>query len=91
MDKKDIYEHLATIYLDASLKKKKKKTKILPPLFNLPFFIFLFFIFGFTIILSAFINRNKSLDFQPSFVLQPAALKINFRFDPGPKETYSIA
>lgn len=91
MDKKDIYEHLAAIYLDSSLKKKKKSADY-SWLFKTPLFIVIFLTFALVVILSPLINRNKPLN--PSgiaLILQPAALKINFRFDPARKEVYSIS
>jgi len=90
MDKKDIYEHLAKIYLDAS-SKKKKKSKVYPRLFKSPLFITIFFIFGLTATLFiAFLNKNKSLDSEIALVLQPNVVKINFHFDPAKKEIYSL-
>ncbi len=90
MDKKEIYEHLAKIYLDASSKKKKKFTVSLP-LFKSPFFIIAFFIFTLAVILSLLImNKNKSLNSQIALVLQHDVVKINFHFDPAKKEIYSL-
>ena len=90
MDKKEIYEHLAKIYLDASSKtsKKKKKSKARLHLLRNA---------GLVIILAAFaaflFNSFKQRAFKSEFalVLLPDSAKINFHFDPARKETYSLA
>jgi len=90
MDKKEIYEHLANIYLDASSKRKrgrKKYSKIIG-------IISLFFIAPAIItllVLSA--GRNGSRNLFPSeialiFSSEPA--KINFNFNPAKKEMYAL-
>jgi len=90
MEKKDIYEHLAKIYLDASLKRKKKakeSTRVFRNLFlgsSAAIFILVFsLVFNF--------SRNKGLKAETALVLQPDAVKINFHFDPAKKEFYSLA
>lgn len=100
MDRKDIYEHLAKIYLDASSKKKNKKLKNYPRILRNPFFISTVISFTLTIIL--FINltkskplltewyKNKPLSSEFILVLQPDIVKINFNFDPAKKEIYSM-
>ncbi|MCU0665896.1 MAG: hypothetical protein MUF05_02220 [Candidatus Omnitrophica bacterium] len=87
MEKKDIYEHLAKIYLDASLKKNKKK-KNYSFLKNIFFFsiaiiliVGVFFTFG---------SRKAKNNTQIALVLQEGSAKINFHFDPAEKETYTI-
>lgn len=95
MDKKEIYEHLAEIYLDASLKKKKKTEKY--ALFKNPFFIIgivisivitcVFTVFLFNIFKS---NQFINLDSEFALILQPEKVKINFHFNPTKKEAYSI-
>ena len=89
MDKKDIYEHLAKIYLDASTKRRKKNkeySKIIKSLF----FVSIIVIFGISFLLLNRINRNKYLNSEIALVLCPYAVKINFHFDPAKKEIYSI-
>jgi hypothetical protein len=99
MDKKDIYEHLAKIYLDAS-SKRNKKTKAYPPVFKNPFFISITIVFVVTILLfivtgrnrSVFtdLNQNKPVNYELALVLQPDIVKINFNFESVKEEIYSI-
>jgi hypothetical protein len=89
MDKKDIYEHLAKIYLDASL--KKKKNSVIHPHLKKYIFLSVFIILG----LAAFLfvrsgMRNRSLNSEIALVVSTDTVKINFHFDPARKETYSI-
>lgn len=88
MDKKDIYEHLAKIYLDASTKKTKERKKY--PFFKNLFFFSLAIIFALTVLSLSNFRRNKSLDTELSLVLQPDTVKINFHFDLAKKEIYSL-
>jgi len=99
MDKKDIYEHLAKIYLDASLKRKNKTSK--SPTFKKLFLISIPVIFLLVISLGLSLTKNKSLSLaklesnQPlnselALTLQPDIVKINFNFDPAKKESYSL-
>ena len=89
MDKRDIYEHLAKIYLDAS-SKKKKKSKAHLSFFRKPFFIIGIAVLLFSTFLFMAFNRDKSLNSEIALVLQPDAVKINFHFDPAKKEIYSM-
>lgn len=89
MDKKDIYEHLAKIYLDASSKKKKKSRNYLQFLRN-PLIISVIFVFGLSLVYFANFKRQKSFNSEVALVLLPEAAKINFNFDPAKKEIYSI-
>jgi hypothetical protein len=89
MDKKDIYEHLAKIYLDASSKRKKKK-KVGPHFLKNLFFLSLVFLFGFSIFLVSRFIKIKTLNAEIALVLCPDAVKINFHFDPAKKEIYSL-
>jgi len=90
MEKKDIYEHLAKIYLDASL-KRKNKTKERTKLFRNLFVTSVAFIFLMGVFLAFALSRNRGLVSQTALVLQPDAVKLNFHFDPAKKEQYSIA
>ncbi|MCM8795967.1 MAG: hypothetical protein NC928_04735 [Candidatus Omnitrophica bacterium] len=90
MDKKDIYEHLARIYLDASSQNKKKKKK-LSKKFKFFFFISALLIIGLG---GRLINnqiKDKSLNSQIALVFSPDVVKINFNFNPARKEIYSIS
>lgn len=90
MVKKDIYEHLADIYLDASSKKKKRSKKYqknFKPLFFISLGVILF--------LGIFLSTNlkdKSLvlNSEVALVVSPEVVKINFHFDPARKEVYSL-
>ena len=89
MDKKDIYEHLANIYLDASSKKKKKSKD--STLIRNSFFVSIgiIFLLGISLLFNMYSNKR-----QPSssvmLVLSSDAAKINFHFDPAKKEIYAI-
>lgn len=89
MDKKDIYEHLAKIYLDAS-QKRKKRTKAFSKVFKNIFFISIALILGFSIFFIARLSIKPALDSQIAVVLCPDAVKVNFHFNPAKKEIYSI-
>lgn len=93
MDKKEIYEHLARIYLDAS-SKKKKKTKEKQGVKNF-FLVNLIIISGVGLFL--FIShKNKLITSKPNItselalVLHSDIVKLNFNFDPAEKEIYSM-
>ncbi len=88
MDKKDIYEHLAKIYLDASLNKPKKKKEY--PHLKLIFFFAITLIFSFTALILPQITKSKFQNSEISLVIQPDMVKINFNFDPAKKEIYSV-
>ena len=88
MDKKEIYEHLAKIYLDASSKRKKKSKKYSK--FKRIFFILSAFIFGLAVFSFFTLNKNKALNSEIALVLQPDVVRINFNFDPAKKEIYSV-
>lgn len=88
MDKKEIYEHLAKIYLDASL----KKTRIYKdyPLFKNLFFFSIAAIFVFSFFLVSNSKKNNRLNSEFALILLTDIAKINFNFNPAQKETYSI-
>jgi len=90
MDKRDIYEHLAKIYLDASSQKKKKSKAHLPFFRKPPFIISVSSAAAIILLVIAFNYRGKSLNSEIALVLQPDAVKINFHFDPAKKEIYSL-
>lgn len=88
MDKKDIYEHLAKIYLDAS-SKKKGKPKIHRNFRN-PFFVGVTLLTVLAVVLFFNFKRNNPGGPEIALVLLSDAAKINFHFDPAKKETLSL-
>jgi len=90
MVKKDIYEHLADIYLDASSKKKKRSKKYKKNSKALFFVstaaIFLLAVFLFT----GPKGENMLLNSEVALVVSPEVVKINFHFDPARKEIYAL-
>lgn len=103
MVKKDIYEHLADIYWDASSKEKKNKsTQPYPKIFKNLFFISIAIIFSLTTLLIFMFSSNKNkyvftnlqgdrpISSELALVLQPDIVKINFNFDPAKEEIYSL-
>jgi len=89
MDKKDIYEHLAKIYLDASAKKTEEKKGY--PYFKKLFFFSLAIIFALSLFLINNFNKDRAINSELALILQPDVAKINFNFDPAKKESYSVA
>ncbi len=92
MDKKEIYEHLANIYLDASSKSSRKKNKLssyAKPIRNLIIICFVL-----TLALGSgltYSHLNKySKNSQIALFLYQEAAKLNFNFDPAKKETFSL-
>ena len=92
MDKKDIYEHLASIYLDASSKtsKKRRKDKGFPGVFRNLFFVSSLVVVLLSVLLALNLKKNKMFNSELSLVLVSEAEKINFNFDPAKKEHYTI-
>jgi hypothetical protein len=88
MEKKDIYEHLAKIYLDASTKKKKNSKKN-QNLKNAVLFSVIF-IFGTSLALFFSSKKEKTFNSELSLVLLHDTAKINFHFDPARKEIFSL-
>ncbi|MCX5712874.1 MAG: hypothetical protein NTY47_07450 [Candidatus Omnitrophica bacterium] len=89
MEKKDIYEHLAKIYLDASSKKKKKHRKDSKfirnsALISIPALAVL------SVLTYNIIQNNRNSRFEVALYLQNEAVKINFNFDPAKKEMYDL-
>jgi hypothetical protein len=88
MDKKDIYEHLANIYLDAS-KKRKIKTKE-PRRFRNLFLVSIFIIAVLTFFIIANSLNKKSLNNEVALIIQPDAVRINYNFNSMKKEAYTV-
>lgn len=94
MDKKEIYEHLAKIYLDASSKssKKKRKNKAHSPVIrNLAITVVLLVTFGAGSSLWLGFNKKTAKPSQIALYLVQDATKINFNFDPAKRETFSLS
>ena len=94
MDKKEIYEHLAKIYLDASSKsnKKKRKNKTHSPVIrNLTITVVLLLTFGAGSSLWLGFNKKTAKSSQIAPYLVQDATKINFNFDPAKRETFSLS
>jgi len=93
MDKKEIYEHLAKIYLDASSKTPKKKRKHKTQIFvfkNVFISVVLLLTFGAGISLWRDFSKTSSKQSQIALFLTKDAAKINFNFNPAKIETFSI-
>ena len=102
MSKKDIYEHLANIYWNASSKKKNKSIRPHPKIFKNLFFMSIAIIFSLTTLLIFMFSSNKKkyvltnlqgdrfISSELVLVLQPDIVKINFNFDPAKEEIYSL-
>jgi len=92
MDKKEIYEHLANIYLDASSKssKKKRKLKSYPKSIRNLILVGLLIVLGLgsSIAYSTLSSHNR--DAQIALFLFQDTTKLNFNFDPAKKETFSL-
>jgi len=89
MDKKDIYEHLAKIYLDAS-GNKQKKAKSYRRHFKKPFLISAFLISGLLLAIIFAFLQNKSYHSEIVLCLSTDAVKVNFNFNPAKKEIYAL-
>ena len=88
MDKKDIYEHLAKIYLDAS-SNKKKKSRIIPGYARNILLAAIIFVFAAGGYLLANYGKNPYRS-EIALVLLNDSAKINFHFDPAKKEVYTL-
>jgi len=89
MDKKEIYEHLAKIYLDASA-RKKKKTKVHLRLYHNLFVITLVLVFSAGSAFVYFLPKKNSLPSETALFILHTPAKINFNFNPAKKESFTI-
>ena len=89
MDKKDIYEHLAKIYLDASSKRKKKPKDA--KLFKNIIIAGLAFAFVLSVSAVFYLKASRNPNAEIALVIAPDAVKINFHFDPAKREIYSVS
>jgi hypothetical protein len=89
MDKKDIYEHLARIYLDTPA-VKKKKSKV-PAKDHTSFLIIgIAIVLGFSLLITARMYLYRPLKHEYSFVLAPDPIRIPFAFNPGSKQVFDF-
>ena len=88
MEKKDIYEHLAKIYLDASLKRKKSNK--VHARFKQLFFVSIAVIFALSAFLLTPLFTRRPLESEILLVLCPDPVKLNFNFDPAKKELFTL-
>ncbi len=91
MDKKEVYEHLARIYLDASSKTKRKK-KNKHSLFLSRNFLLISSLVALSLVLSAslYLSHRLHRNIDLALVLQLEPVKLNFHFDPAKKEILTI-
>lgn len=92
MNKKEIYEHLANIYLDASSKSSKKKSKLRSLSKSIQNFaiVGLVMALGVGSALTYFKISKHSTNDQIALFLHLDSVKINFNFDPAKKETFTL-
>ncbi len=89
MEKKDIYEHLANIYLDTTLKRPINLKKTTLP--KRIIFISAVLVFCLAAAVIFLLARTRKPAFsQVSLVVLPGLQKINYAFDPVRKEAYAI-
>lgn len=89
MDKREIYEHLAKIYLDASAKKKKKPRRDSNSFKILALAGGIFTLTLAVVFLQSF-SKKSAFNSEISLVLVSDVAKINFHFNPAKKEFYSL-
>ena len=92
MNKKEIYEHLANIYLDASLKSSKKKRKAwFSPQIKRSIILAVCVLFVGVGSRLTFSRIHKAAsNSQIALFLHQDTAKINFNFDPAKKETFTL-
>jgi hypothetical protein len=92
VNKKEIYEHLANIYLDASSKSSKKKQRFnfFPKPVQGIILVGLVMILGLGGFATYAHVYSRTQPGQIALFLYQDAAKINFNFDPAKKETFSL-
>jgi hypothetical protein len=92
MNKKEIYEHLANIYLDASSKSSKKRRRIrsYPKVVQGLMLVGVVLVLGLGSFATYSHIHNPSQPGQFALFLYQDTAKINFNFDPAKKETFSL-
>jgi hypothetical protein len=89
MDKKDIYEHLAKIYLDTPA-TKRRKTKSVPKDYRHFVIIGAAIVLGFILLLTSRIFMRRSMDQGYALILSNDPIRMHFAFDPAKKEVFSF-
>ncbi len=89
MDKKEIYEHLARIYLDASSKKKKRTKNHLRLYSNLSI-ISLVLLVGAGVTLFSLASQKNKIAAETALFITNYPAKINFNFNPAKKESFTV-
>ncbi len=90
MGRRDIYEHLAEIYLDTSVKKRRKPEKYHRHLKIILTAISAVTLIFMTLLSANIYNKNKHLNSHMALILQPDTVKINFNLDSAKKQAYSL-
>jgi hypothetical protein len=92
VNKKEIYEHLANIYLDASSKSSKKRNRFstYPKKVQVALLIGIVMILGVGSLLTYSNLPNRNHPGQIALFLYQSTAKINFNFDPAVREVFSI-
>ena len=92
MNKKEIYEHLANIYLDSSLKSSKKKRglKLFPKTKQRLIISGLILFLALGVAVTSRRMSKAGPNAQIALFLHQDSAKINFNFDPAKKETFSL-
>jgi hypothetical protein len=97
MEKKDIYEHLAKIYLDAPLRRPQVTRPPSSPRTSKKVVVSIISLSAVTIValcvaVVAFVARGKGYARNPlmSNVLLTEAIKVSYQFDPAKKALYSF-
>ena len=90
MDKVDIYEHLANIYLDSSRKRKKKVKSKASRQLKILLAIIIFIVLVFSAVIFIKSPKKTSFNVEIAYVIQPNVVKINYNFDVIRKEAYSV-
>jgi preprotein translocase subunit SecF len=90
MVRRDIYEHLAEIYLDTSVKKRNKHKEYPRHLKIILTVTSAFILISVTFLFANIYNKGRYLNSHTALVLQPDTVKINFNLDSAKKQAYSI-
>lgn len=95
MKKKDIYEHLANIYLEAASTKKNKvigRKKFSKGIYIGVISLISMITFSAMVLHNRNLAQNKKLSIasERALVMQSNIIKINFNFNPATKEIYSM-